>query len=126
MKSSKRNKNSKRNSSLNEQSILLTASSPFAIQEAYKTLRTNIIFSTPSTGCRTILVTSSMQGEAKSTTATNLGIAFGMNGDKTLLIDCDLRLPTVAKKMSLQGNAGPNRCTGWGCKYRTSDKAYLG
>ena len=106
MKSNKRNRKAKKNSAVEQQSILLTNSSPFAVQEAYKTLRTNIIFSTPSTGCRTIVITSSMQGEAKSTTATNLGIAFGMNGDKTLLIDCDLRLPTVAKKMSIAETPG--------------------
>ncbi len=105
MKLGRRNKRSK-SSAVSESSILLTASSPFAIQEAYKTLRTNIIFSTPSTGCRTILVTSSLQGEAKSTTATNLGIAFGMNGDKTLLIDCDLRLPTISKKMNISDTPG--------------------
>lgn len=105
MRLGKKNKKSK-SSKASQKAFILTPSAPFAIQEAYKTLRTNIIFSTPNTGCRTIVVTSSMQGEAKSTTATNLSIAFGQNGDKILLIDCDLRLPTVAKKLQLNETPG--------------------
>lgn len=105
-KNKKNEKPRKKGSRVDDTEVLLTASSPFAIQEAYKTLRTNIMFSTPSSGCRTILVTSSSQGEHKSTTSTNLGIAFGMNGDKVLLVDCDLRLPTISKKLQLPETPG--------------------
>ena len=85
---------------------ILTEQSPFAVQEAYKTLRTNVIFSVPGEGCKKIVVTSGMQGEAKSTTAVNLGIAFAQNESKVLLIDCDLRLPTDALKLEVPQEPG--------------------
>ena len=73
----KRSKKRARNTGFGTQAeFLLTETSPFAIQEAYKTIRTNIIFSIPDEKCKKILVTSALQGEAKSTTAVNLGIAF--------------------------------------------------
>lgn len=85
---------------------LLTEESPFAVQEAYKTLRTNLIFSVPGEGCKRIVITSGMQGEAKSTTLVNLGIAFAQNESKVLLIDCDLRLPTDALKLNVAQTPG--------------------
>lgn len=86
--------------------VLLTEESPFAVQEAYKTLRTNIIFSVPGEGCKKIVITSGMQAEAKSTTVVNLGIAFAQNTSKVLLIDCDLRLPTDAMKLGVSQTPG--------------------
>ena len=80
----------------NQTEYLLTETSPFAVQEAYKTIRTSIIFSIPDETCKKVLITSALQGEAKSTTAVNLGIAFAQNRSKILLIDCDLRMPTDA------------------------------
>lgn len=85
---------------------ILTEESPFAVQEAYKTLRTNLIFSIPGDECRKILVTSSMQAEAKSTTTVNLGIAFAQNKSKVLVIDCDLRLPTIGPKLGIEPGPG--------------------
>lgn len=85
---------------------LLTEESPFAVQEAYKTLRTNLIFSLPGEGCKKIVITSALQGEAKSTTAVNLGIAFAQNKSKVLLIDCDLRMPTDALKLDVPQSPG--------------------
>jgi capsular exopolysaccharide synthesis family protein len=85
---------------------ILTEDSPFAVQEAYKAIRTNLIFSIPEEKCKKILLTSSMQGEAKSTTSTNLAIAFAQNHDRVLLIDCDLRLPTDADKLGIARTPG--------------------
>ena len=85
---------------------ILDENSPFAMQEAYKALRTNVIFSIPGDGCKVILVTSSIQGEAKSTTAVNLAVAFAQNGSKTLLIDADLRLPTCATRLKVESKPG--------------------
>lgn len=90
----------------NQQEALLNENSPFAVQEAYKAIRTNIIFSIPESGCKKILITSSMKGEAKSTTAVNLAIAFAQNQSRVLLIDCDLRLPTVASKLGIKQTPG--------------------
>ena len=85
---------------------ILSDKSPFAVQEAYKALRTSLIFSTAQEGCQVILVTSSEQGESKSTTAVNLGLSFAQNKSRVLLIDCDLRLPTVAQKLKLPDAPG--------------------
>ncbi|MBQ4381385.1 MAG: CpsD/CapB family tyrosine-protein kinase [Oscillospiraceae bacterium] len=91
---------------LDEEGYLLDEDSPFAMQEAYKALRTNLIFSVPDEGCKVILITSSVQGEAKTTTAINLAIAFAENGSRTVLIDADLRLPTGATRLKVEQRPG--------------------
>lgn len=80
---------------------LLSEESPFAIQEAYKAIRTNVMFSIPEEKCKKIVITSSVQAEAKSTTAVNLGIAFAQNNTKVLVIDCDLRRPVIASQLHI-------------------------
>ena len=85
---------------------LLSENSPFAVQEAYKAIRTNIMFSIPEERCKKIVISSSLQGEAKSTTAANLAIAFAQNHAKVLLIDCDLRLPTIASRLGISQTPG--------------------
>lgn len=89
-----------------EKEHLLSENSPFAVQEAYKTIRTNIMFSLPEERCKKIVISSSLQGEAKSTTASNLAIAFAQNRTKVLLVDCDLRLPTIASKFGISQTPG--------------------
>lgn len=87
-------------------SLLIDNEMPFAVQEAYKLLRTNIMFSIAEEKCKTIVVTSSVQGEGKSVTSINLAYALAKNNMKVLLIDCDLRLPTIAQKMNLPNKPG--------------------
>lgn len=87
-------------------SCMLTEDTPFAVQEAYKTLRTNVIFSSPDQEKKIILISSTLQGEAKSTTAINLAIAFAQNQSRVLLMDCDLRLPTAARRLGLKQSPG--------------------
>lgn len=106
MKTDKSKKNKEVKKVVDERQHLLSEELSFAVQEAYKTLRTNIMFSIPEEGCKKIVVTSSLQGEAKSTTAVNLAIAFAQNNSKVLLIDCDLRLPTVAQKLGEKETPG--------------------
>jgi len=86
--------------------LLLTESAPFLMQEAYKTLRTNVMFSLPGTECKCVGVTSPSPGDGKSTTAANLAISLAQIGKRVLLMDCDLRLPTVAKKFGTQSVPG--------------------
>ncbi len=63
----------------------------FLFSEAYKSLRTNVLFSLPKEGCRKIIVTSALAGEGKSTVSAHLAASFAEMGSSVLLIDCDLR-----------------------------------
>ncbi|MBE6728902.1 MAG: CpsD/CapB family tyrosine-protein kinase [Ruminococcaceae bacterium] len=79
---------------------------PFAVVEAYKTIRTNLSFSLPQDGCRSFVISSSVPGEGKSTTAVNMAVAFSQLGKKVLLIDADLRRPSIHKKLKLVNTKG--------------------
>lgn len=79
----------------------------FTATEQYKLLRANLSFTLPEKeGCQIIGVTSSMRGEGKSTTAVNLAYVIAESRKKVLLIDGDLRIPSVAKKMNLKREIG--------------------
>ncbi len=79
----------------------------FASSEAYKLLRTNIMFSFPmEKKCRIIGVTSSVRGEGKSTTSLHLAYSLAESGKLTLLIDADLRLPSIHKKLDIDSKPG--------------------
>ncbi len=74
--------------------------------EAYRTLRTNIQFSSLEEPVKTIVVTSSQPGEGKSTIVSNLAITMAQSGMKVLLMDCDLRKPMIHKKFDLANLEG--------------------
>ena len=69
--------------------------------EAYKTLRTNIQFSSLDKQLKVLMVTSASQSEGKSTTAANLAITIAQSDKRVLLIDSDLRRPQIHKALSL-------------------------
>ena len=93
--------------SVHTENTAKTINLSFAAAEAYKLLRTNILFSLPDEQkCRIIGITSSVRGEGKSTTAVNLSHALGQINKKVLLIDADMRLPSVAKKLDLKNEYG--------------------
>ena len=78
----------------------------FAAAEAYKLLRTNLRFSMPEKPCSMIGVTSSLRGEGKSTTSVNLAYTFAESGKRVLLIDADMRLPSVSAKLNIRQAPG--------------------
>lgn len=80
----------------------------FAASEAYKLLRTNIMFSLSDApdNCRVIGITSSVQDEGKSSSVCNIAYALTEAGASVLLLEADLRRPTLAEKMGLSKMPG--------------------
>lgn len=75
---------------------LVTNENPKSIvSEQFRTVRTNINFSMPDKELKTLLFTSSSPGEGKSTSAANVAIVFAQEGKKVLLVDADMRKPTM-------------------------------
>jgi len=72
-----------------------------AVAEAYRVLRTSVLLSTAGSPPKTILVTSAQPGEGKTTTAINTATSLAQLGASVLLIDCDLRKPSVHKAVGL-------------------------
>lgn len=79
----------------------------FSVTEAYKLLRANIMFSFSEEGRGHVIgITSSLQSEGKSSTAVNTAYALAESGAKVLLMDADLRRPSVAAKLNLARTPG--------------------
>ncbi|NBU08358.1 MAG: capsular biosynthesis protein [Proteobacteria bacterium] len=74
--------------------------------EAYRVLRTNILFTRKNEKANAITVVSGGAGEGKSTTVLNLATIFAQNGSKVLLVDSDLRRPSLHKRLGLSNSLG--------------------
>lgn len=75
---------------------LITVTQPKSpVAEQYRTIRTNIEFMAVDREIQVILVTSATQGEGKSTTSSNLAVTYAQQGKKVLIVDTDMRRPTV-------------------------------
>ena len=74
--------------------------------ESYRRLRTNIEYSSFDDKYKVIVVTSSFPGEGKSTTAGNLAISMSDTEKKVLLIDCDVRKPSLHRKFKISNSKG--------------------
>ncbi|WP_028828656.1 CpsD/CapB family tyrosine-protein kinase [Proteocatella sphenisci] len=76
------------------------------ISEAYRGIRTNLEFANIDKNFKTILCTSATAGEGKTTTLCNVAAAMADNGNKVLILDCDLRKPRIHKFFELSNAAG--------------------
>jgi capsular exopolysaccharide synthesis family protein len=76
------------------------------ISEAYRTLRTNFQFATIKEKPRTVMVTSAVPGEGKTTTAVNLAVTMADRGMRVLIVDTDLRRPNVHRVLRMERGPG--------------------
>jgi capsular exopolysaccharide synthesis family protein len=86
--------------------VIMDVNPKSPISEAYRTLRTNIEFSSFDDELKTIMITSAQPAEGKTTTAVNLAVAFAQTEKKVLLIDADLRKPTIHHIFSKHNRGG--------------------
>ena len=86
--------------------LVLVSDPRGAAAEAYRTLRVNIQFASPDHPLRTILATSAGPDDGKSITLANLAIALAETGAPTLLVDCDLRRPSLHSLFNLPNESG--------------------
>ena len=100
-------KKKEKNGAVSEENFLLNDQTSFAVREAYKSLRTNVMFSlTAGESGRIIGVTSTEKGEGKSTNSFNLALSMAETGKKILYLDCDLRLSVAAERADLKASPG--------------------
>jgi len=82
--------------------------------EAYRVIRTGIQFAQAGKELQTIALTSCTPNEGKSTTIANLAVVLTQAGKSVLLIDCDMRNPTVHKNFNLSNKVGLSSCISMG------------
>ncbi|MER2173165.1 MAG: CpsD/CapB family tyrosine-protein kinase [Carnobacterium sp.] len=91
----------------NERPSLVTLTRPSSvIAEQFRTIRTNIQFSMVDKNLKTLVITSAGPGAGKSTISANLAVTFAMQGKKVLIVDADMRKPTVHKTFRLPNRDG--------------------
>ena len=86
---------------------LMGSNMSFAASEAYKLLRTKLQFSfAGDNSCRVIGLSSALSGEGKSLTSINLAYSLSQLDKKVILVDCDMRRPTLAEKLNIRKKPG--------------------
>ncbi len=90
----------------NRPSPLILKNPGSAVAEAYRVLRTNLIFSSAEATGRALLVSSANPGEGKTTTVANLASSLAQNGSKVLAVDGDLRRPTIHQHFGIAKTPG--------------------
>lgn len=90
-----------------ENQPLITQGDQFSHRaESFRQLRTHLHFTNISGGAQTVVVSSSIPGEGKTSTAVNLAIMLAESGTRVLLVDADLRRPRVAHYLGIEGSVG--------------------
>lgn len=94
-------RNAKAGFSKDDQKKMLCADSPFIVKEAYNAIRTNLLFSQQGEKCPVFVITSPTANNGKSINAINMAISLAQMGKRTLLIDADMRNPTIHRMFSI-------------------------
>lgn len=96
------------NDAVKKTSSVIASAPSSLVAEEYRRVRSNLSFIAPVEGLnsRLIVVTSTEPGEGKTTTSVNIAAAFAENGSRVLLIDADLRHPSIAEKVGVEGAVG--------------------
>ncbi|SFB00840.1 capsular exopolysaccharide family [Lentibacillus halodurans] len=100
----RRKKNQSKNSKIRHLVAKVNPKSPIA--EQYRTVRTNLEFSSADSELKSLLLTSSGPAEGKSSSIANLAVTYGQQGKKVLLVDADMRKPTVHYTFRLDNLSG--------------------
>jgi capsular exopolysaccharide synthesis family protein len=85
---------------------LLSQEVPHEFGEAFRALRTSLVFSSGTEGTRVIAITSAQPLEGKTTTACNMAIALAYGGSRVLLIDADMRRPSISRTLGIENTVG--------------------
>lgn len=99
-------KGKKKKQVTNERRLITLSDTRSPISEQYRTVRTNIQFSSVDSTIKTLMITSAGPSEGKSTTVANLAVVFAQQEKKVLLIDADMRKPTVHYTFQLHNHRG--------------------
>src|SRR5439155_21572056 len=86
--------------------LLIHADPRSSLAEAYRHLRTSILLSTAGRAPKSLLITSSLPSEGKTTTATNTAISLAQTGARVLIIDADMRRPRLHSIFNLDNRDG--------------------
>jgi succinoglycan biosynthesis transport protein ExoP len=101
----KRNGNNGSNGGVNPE-LLLNVTGRSALAESYRQLRTSVLLSTAGRAPKTLLITSSLPGEGKTTTAVNTAISLAQTGAAVVIIDADMRRPRLRSIFDLSERQG--------------------
>lgn len=97
---------SKKSKQLAARKLVVRTNPHSVITEQYRTIRSNIKFSLPSSDMKALLFTSASKEEGKSTTSANMAIVFAESGKRVLLVDADMRRPTLHHTFKMSNKIG--------------------